>query len=249
MRLVMIDTRHDRVLEPGRRRVLQDEDWAWIVDQCDEPMEHLLIGSSLPAFVPSGVHDLQIWDEAVADGRWGKLPARVGESIRRGLDLEDWPAFSRSFEMLVDLLRTVATRDDAPRTVTLLSGDIHFSYLARIELHAERPVRSAIHQLVNSPIRNALQPKERRAMRFAMSRAGTAIGVVLRSSIGRRGHVAEWGVRWEMTEGPIFDNCLGELTFDGASARLVQEQTRPAEEGPTRLVRVYDAELDVPRAR
>ena len=83
-------------------------------------------------------------------------------------------------------------------------------------------------------------------MRFAMSRAGTAIGSVLRRSIRRRSHLAEWGVRWEMTNGPIFGNCLGELTFDESSARLVQEQARPAEDGPTSLVCVYDATLNAP---
>ena len=104
VRLVMVDTRHDRVLTPGGRRLLQDDDWGWVVEQCHRPATHLLIGSSLPAFTPVGVHDLQVWDEEIADGRWGRRGARLGESIRRGLDLEDWPSFSRSFEALVELL-------------------------------------------------------------------------------------------------------------------------------------------------
>ena len=46
-----------------------------------------------------------------------------------------------------------------------------------------------------------------------------------------------------MTAGPIFDNCLGQLTFSGDRAVAVQEQARPADQGPTSLVRVYEAVL------
>ena len=107
VRLVMIDVRHARVLTPGRRRMIVEHEWQWIREQCKDRVEHLLIGSSLPVFVPPGLHDLQLWNEALADGKWGHSVARRAEWIRRTLDLEDWPSFAASFDSFVQLLYEV----------------------------------------------------------------------------------------------------------------------------------------------
>ena len=48
------------------------------------------------------IHHLEAWNEAVCAGAWGGLAARVGERLRRALDLEHWPAFQRSFATMVD---------------------------------------------------------------------------------------------------------------------------------------------------
>ena len=114
--LVVIDARNGRVLEPGNRSIVDDDEWAWIVRNCETDARHLLIGSSLPAFVPGGIHDLQRWNERVCDGAWGRLGVRLGERVRRALDLEDWPAFGRSFDALVALLtRARKCRPARPR--------------------------------------------------------------------------------------------------------------------------------------
>ena len=128
--------------------------------------------SSLPAFVPGGIHDLQRWNERVCDGAWGRPGSRLGERVRRALDLEDWPAFGRSFDALVALLAELgsADRPSPPATISVLSGDIHFSYHSVLHFPAATPVASCVHQLVNSPMRNALRPFERNAMRVATSR-------------------------------------------------------------------------------
>ena len=128
--LVVIDARNGRVLEPGNRSIVDDDEWAWIVNHCETDARHLLIGSSLPAFVPGGIHDLQRWNERVCDGAWGRLGIRLGERARRALDLEDWPAFGRSFDALVALLAALGSADrlSPPATISVLSGDIHFSY-------------------------------------------------------------------------------------------------------------------------
>ena len=53
-------------------------------------------------------------------------------------------------------------------TVTILSGDVHFSFRSRAML-ATRPGRpqpvSRVHQIVNSPIRNILPTRKRRVIR------------------------------------------------------------------------------------
>ena len=241
VRLVMIDVRHARVLTPDRRRMVADHDWEWVRERCLEPSEHLLVGSSLPVFVPPGLHDLQRWNDLLADGRWGGLVARGAERIRCGLDLEDWPSFGESFDEFVQLLCDIGGRppDAVPRTVSVLSGDIHFSYISRLRFPPEQTMNTSVHQIVNSPIRNALNPKERFAMRAAMSRAGAVAARGLRRTVARR-HVP---LTWAVDEGPVFDNCLGQLLIEGPSARLVQEHSCPSDDGSATLDLLYDIDL------
>ncbi len=108
-RVLVVDSRAARVLEEGRRQMVDDEEWAWIVERSRADVDHLLIASTLPVFMSPGVHHLEAWNEAVCDGVWGRPVAWAGERIRRALDLEHWPAFHRSFVRMIDLLRDVAT--------------------------------------------------------------------------------------------------------------------------------------------
>ncbi len=73
VRLVVIDARNTRVLDARRRRIVDDRQFEWVAEQCAADVDHLLIGSSLPVFVPGGLHDLQLWNEAICAGRWGRL--------------------------------------------------------------------------------------------------------------------------------------------------------------------------------
>ena len=153
VRLVLIDSRNARVLEPKHRRMVDDEEWQWVVEACHAEMDHLLIGTSLPGFVSSGLHDFQDWSEAVCDGVWGWPGRKFGEWIRVKADMEDWSAFRASFNALADLLGELgsSSRPDAPATISVLSGDIHFSYAS--EIRFPQPMKSRVHQLVSSPIR------------------------------------------------------------------------------------------------
>ena len=54
VRLVVVDSRAGRVLEEGRRTMLDDEEWAWVVEQVRGDVDHLLVASSLPIFLPRG---------------------------------------------------------------------------------------------------------------------------------------------------------------------------------------------------
>lgn len=242
VRLVVIDSRHARVLEPGARQMVNDEDWAWISERCAGDVDHVLLGTSLPVFVPGGMHDLQQWSEALCDGHWGRWAARLGEKLRRAVDMEDWAAFGRSFDAINELIRRLAgsssTDGRAPSSITVLSGDIHFSYWSEVHQPGMSST-SRVHQLVNSPIRNALRPHERTLMRLAMSPIGAIVGRGLRRAIGRRRATPSW----RMDRGPAFDNCLGEIVFNGRSALLTQEQSPPSADGSAPLRIAWRAEL------
>ena len=223
VRLVMIDSRNVRVLEPKHRKMVDDEEWQWVVQACHADVDHLLIGTSLPAFVPGGLHDFQDWSEAICDGVWGWPGRKFGEWIRVKADMEDWAAFRGSFNDLVDLLGEVggSSRQDAPATISVLAGDIHFSYAS--EIRFPQPMKSRVHQLVSSPIRNALKPPESTAMRLAKSRIAAVLGRILRRGAGRR----RPALSWKIDIGPIFANSLGEITFDSRAASLCVLQACP----------------------
>jgi phosphodiesterase/alkaline phosphatase D-like protein len=236
VRLVIVDCRNGRVLDAGGRQMVDDAEWQWIVDACQADVDHLLIGTSLPVFVPGGLHDLQIWNEAICDGAWGRLGRKIGEWMRVKADMEDWPAFVQSFDAIVELLQQLGegSRSNAPATISVLSGDIHLSYTAEIHFPAATEMASRVHQLVSSPIRNALTPPERAIMRFGTSRVGRRLGRIVRRTVHR--HRAT--VSWTVDRGPVFANSLGEIRFDERSAQLTMlqaadydEHARPQVEG------------------
>ena len=79
VRLIVLDSRAGRVLDPGKRTMVDDEEWEWFVEHVKGDFDHLLIASSLPFLLPGGEHGLEAWNEAVAEGAWGKR----GEPDRR----------------------------------------------------------------------------------------------------------------------------------------------------------------------
>ena len=238
VRLVVIDSRCARVLTPGERRMVDDEHWEWVVEHADVACEHLVLATSVPVAMPGGLHDVEEWNELVSDGKWGRWFIGLGEKVRRAVDLEDWSAFHRSYVAMMNLVRDVATpgrqpAKDPPHTVTIVSGDVHFSFRSRA-VFADRPDRppaaSRVHQIVNSPIRNILSTRERRVIRLGLSRVGELVGRILRRSAGARRDQT----RWDVEDGPFFANhmCLARARSarrpDGARTRRAG-QRRPAD--------------------
>ncbi len=239
-RLIVIDSRNGRDLGQGSRRMVGAEEWSWIADTARSADRHLLLATSLPIFVPGGIHGLQQWNEQLCDGAWGTVAARASEKLRRALDLEDWPAFGRSFEDVIELLIELARRDRPCETVTILAGDIHFSYVADVDVGVESPTR--IHQVVSSPIRNALPWRERSVLRFAISRVGRAIGSWLERRVGREVSRASW----DLTDGPVFHNCMGQLLIDGSVVELELERAAADADGAATLSRLVARPLAAP---
>ena len=93
------------------------------------------------------------------------MPAWFGEKLRRRFDLEHWPAFQRSFRRMLELLHELAEGPDATATITFIGGDVHTAYIAEVALGDRQ--QSRIFQIVCSPFRNPLEPRERRTKRAA----------------------------------------------------------------------------------
>jgi hypothetical protein len=241
-RLIMVDSRAGRVLDPGERSMVDEEEFAWIEEQVSGEHEHLLVGTSLPLMLAPGMHYLEAWNEALCDGAWGPLGAKVGESMRQGLDLEHWAAFRDSFNRMCRLFESVATggRGPAPATIVTLSGDVHHAYLAEVGFPAGTGARSNVWQAVCSPFRNPLDHGERRAIRFATSKAGTLVGKVL----ARTAKVPDPPVRWRFVhDEPWFDNQVATLELDGRQALMRLEKTEPGQDQGLRLEAVFERSL------
>src|SRR5690349_12012986 len=84
-RLLVLDSRAARVLSDGRRQMIDDDEWDWIVDHSSGAFDHVLIASTLPVFLPRGIHHLQAWNESLCAGRWGSVPAWLSEKLRRAV--------------------------------------------------------------------------------------------------------------------------------------------------------------------
>jgi hypothetical protein len=241
-RIVMMDSRAGRVLRPGSRHMVDAEEWDCIERWTRGSFDHLLLGTSLPAFLGRGMHFMEAWNEAVSEGAWGRTAARVAERIRRAVDLEHWAAFGDSLRDLEDLLERIASGrhgETAPGTVVLLSGDVHHAYLARAEFASGNGDRSPVYQAVCSPMRNPLDSRERRAIRIGMSRGAERVGRVLARAAG----VREETLGWTIEEGPWFDNQVATLELDGRRGWMVLHRTVAPPDGPPRLERVMRRQL------
>jgi PhoD-like phosphatase len=218
-RLVVVDSRCGRVLRDGERAMLDDDELAWVQEQCRGDVDHLVVVTSLPFLLPATIHHLESFDEAIAGGVWGRLVARLGEKVRQGADLEHWAAFEASFRALADTLLEVARRDDGPQSITLLSGDVHYSYLARVA-----GTSTPISQVVCSPMRNHLPWKFRMLQRAACTRLTDGPA----RALARLTRVPKTPMRWRLSHGPWFPNAIATLHLDGDTASVRWEAVDPS---------------------
>lgn len=246
-RLIMLDTRAGRVLSPDARRIIHPQELAWIEEQFDEPgYDHLLIGSSLPWLLPPGIHDLEAWNEALCAGARGPRVAAWSEKLRRAGDLEHWAAFRHSFDALAGILYRLATRGPGgdgtpPATISVLSGDVHHTYVAEAEWPKPRSDRAArVLQFTCSPLHNSVPPGIRLGFRFGWSRPATWIG----TKLARHGKLPTNPVSWRKLGGPWFGNHLMTLSLHGRHAELLLDRAvRAAPEKTPRLRRIGTARL------
>jgi hypothetical protein len=240
-RLIMIDSRAGRVLDPPERRSMLDpQEWEWLEQHAAGEFDHLLIGTSLPFLLAPGLHYLESWNEAVCNGAWGEPAAVAGEAVRQVLDLEHWAAFGSSLDRVMELVRSVGTSDGAPGSIVALSGDVHHAYLAEVGFPRGTGMRASVYQATCSPFRNPLDEHERRMIRFACGRGGTLVGKLLARLAG----VGDPPVRWRFThDGPFFDNQVCFLELDGRRSRLWLQKTVPEENEGYSLETVFEQRL------
>jgi hypothetical protein len=243
-RLVVMDSRAGRVLKPDRRTMFDGAEWDWIREQASGDFDHLLLGTSLPWLLLPSMHHLEAWDEAVAEGAWGRRAARLGERLREAFDLEHWAAFGKSFAEVTDLVAEVAAgrRGGSPASVVALSGDVHHAYLAEVGFRRDGRPRVPVWQAVCSPVRNPLTHHERRAIRVAATGPARAIA----RGLARAAGVADPAIRWRLCDGggPWFDNELATLTIDGRRLDVTFERALPGEDGQEPILEtVYERQL------
>ncbi|MDG4829532.1 alkaline phosphatase D family protein [Solwaraspora sp. WMMD1047] len=240
-RLVVLDNRCSRVLDAAHRAMLPPTEWSWFIDRAHGSYDHLVVGSSLPWLLPPGIHHLEAWNERLADSPRPWV-ASFAERLRRALDLEHWAAFQRSFVALAALFerlgtgRAAAEGDrvgagpayPAPASISVLSGDVHHSYVARARFSAG--MTTPVHQLTCSPIHNQVPAAMRPLMRLGWWR-GPATAT---RALSRTAGLPRAPIRWRKVSGPYFGNAVSVLTHDGRSAEVTIEGTD--RQGALRLI-------------
>jgi hypothetical protein len=222
-RLVMFDSREGRVFRP-HRQMNDDHEWAWVEKHATGGYDHLLLVDTLPMLMSPAFHYAEAWNEAVCAGAWGARFAKVGEKLRRAVDMEHWAAFQFSFRRISELVRAVAAgeRGEPPATILMLGGDIHHAYLAGADVPG---AKSRVWQAVCSPFRNPLDRHER-----VMARVG-ASGPAERAArwIAKRAGVKDPPFGWKLVQKPTFDNQFATVTLEGRRAKLKIERTVPGD--------------------
>ena len=220
-RLVVVDSRCSRELDPDNRRMVDAKEWDWVRQACDADVDHLLIGTSVPFLELHGIHHMEGWNEATAEGAWGRAYAKVAEKMRLAVDLEHWAAFRNSFDDMVDLARDVSRRPRPPASVLWLSGDVHCSYVSRARV-SDGGQRTAMWQLTMSPFRNPLNVPIRIANRLFERKPVVA----LTRFLARRAGVTDPGIEWRVEGGPWFDNGVMTVVVDGREASVEVDHAR-----------------------
>ena len=221
--------------------MIDEEEWNWIVNHSVGQFDHIIIASTLPVFMPHGIHYLQAWNEALCAGRWGKNMAALSERLRRAVDLEHWPAFNRSFERLCYWLRQIgkgAGDGPAPASILLLGGDVHCAYVSEVDLRTSDRA-CGVFQLTCSPFRNPLSPKERRIVRATASRASA----IVFSALSRLAGVAAPSAEWHRLRRETFDNSIGELVLIEREASVRIRRSPREGEDVERLVELHTTQL------
>ncbi|MEI5583653.1 MULTISPECIES: alkaline phosphatase D family protein [unclassified Agromyces] len=214
IRLVVIDSRAARDLRPTARRLVDPLELDWLDDRLRGGFRHVLVATSLPFLLPMGLHHVEAWDEAISQGAWGRAAAWVGERLRQAVDLEHWAAWQNSFQEVARMVTDLADgrRGPAPESVTFLSGDVHYSYLAEVE----RDGGGRIVQAVCSPVRNPL-PRVLRWFAVVMSYGvATPVGAL----VARSAKVPDPPFTWRTVKGPWFDNNLALLQDEPAGLAM-----------------------------
>ena len=239
-RLVMVDSRAGRVLDEAPRRMLDEQEFAWVeaalANAVDDGVEHLILGTSLPWLLPHAIHQVERWNETLTTRHVGRPLGRAFEALRQAADLEHWAAFGDSFSRLGRALVSVARGEHGPppATTLVLSGDVHHAYAA--ELVRPDGLTSRVHQLTVSPLHNQAPHPIRVGFRIGWSRWARK----LTSTLARMARVPHSGFEWEKNAGPFFGNQIGELVLEGRSARFRLHVT---ELGDSSLRQVTDLEL------
>lgn len=209
-RLFMLDSRAGRVLEPGNRKIMSDDEWQWTTDRVDGEHRHLLIASSLPFLLPPGMHHIESWSERLTDGAWGKRFEGLGEKVRIGANLDHWACFQHSFRKFEELVMDVATGGfgEPPKSLLLFGGDVHHCWVSEVQIPEDAgEQRTKVWQTICSGLRKDLQASERIVLHLGHTRFAAIVAWMLARSVGMKPP----RLRWRPVTRPHFRNQIGTL--------------------------------------
>ena len=225
-RLVVVDSRAARVLAEGRRDMVDAGEWDWIVQHARGSYDHLVIASTVPVFtarhpLPRGLERGGLRRPL---GRPRRAAGREAPPRARPRALAGLPALVRQ---MVELLGELASGESgtAPGSIVLIGGDVHTAYIAEVELGGDQV--SPVYQVVCSPFRNPLGPKERRVVKLMRSRPAALLARGLARTAGVRRPQADWQFRSSVT----FDNSIAVLDLDERAATVTISGSRSGDEG------------------
>ncbi|MGV0646452.1 alkaline phosphatase D family protein [Mycolicibacterium sp. XJ2546] len=213
-RLIVVDARSGRQLQPGHRQITTDEEWDWITSNVDGTYEHLLFASSLPILLPYGMHHIEAWTEAVSDGAWGNRLSGLGEKVRITANLDHWACFQDSYRRFEDLVIDVVSgkRGRAPDTMVLFGGDVHHCWVTEVDTPDAGPaVSTKVWQVVCSGLRKEPSAVERVVLRLGHTRFIESVG----KALARTARVGMPRLRWRPVTMPHFRNQVGTLEIAG----------------------------------
>lgn len=241
-RIVAVDSRAGRVLDRGRRRIVGEDEWAWVKERSLGHGKHLLLASSVPFLMPAAMHYVEAWSEAVDEGAWGERLSFLGDRVRGLANLDHWPAFRRSFAEFEQLVCDIATGEGGeqpPESLIMLGGDVHHCFSSEVSLPpTARATVTAIRQVVCSGLRKELELPERAVLAFGHSRLAEAIiGPIARSA-----GVRLPSLRWRQTSPSFFRNQIGTLRFSERRVDLTLERAS-GRFGTPRLITAHRARL------
>jgi hypothetical protein len=245
VRLLVIDSRCGRILEPKHRSMLSEAEFSWVEEQTRGTYDHLLVGTSLPWLLARALHDVESWNEVLTAGKRGPRVARWAESFRRAADLEHWAAFRESFDRLAALFASIGRGErvdeggSPPATVCVLSGDVHHAYAAQAD-YGDSSVRTKVYQLTCSPVHNYVPRMMKVAFRVSWTRLAERITRFLLTRVAK---LPPQPLNWSRLAGPYYGNEIATLVLDGRSAQLSIERADVDDDGRARLTQVVDLPL------
>ena len=214
--------------------MVDDDEWDWIVEHSSGAFDHVIIASTLPVFLPIGIHHLQAWNEALCARPLGTA---------RGQPERAAPARSRprALGCLQSLLRAAVrlAADDRARNRRRGAARVDPAARRRRALQLDQRGRSRRRAIV----RACTSSSARRSAIPSRGRSGASCKQPGRASqrscsdhSPRLAGVTPPSASWTPIRDATFENALGELVLEGRSASATIRRSPREGEDPELLV-------------
>ena len=229
-RVVMIDSRAGRVLDPGNRSMVDRDEWELDHRACPRRRRPPADRHLAAADHGSGDALAGGLERAVSPTARGAAGQAAGREAAPGARPRALAGVAGLVPAHVALLREVGAGEHgaAPSTISVLSGDVHHAYLAEVGFPAGSGVR--VPGLAGGLLAVPQSARRQGAARDP-GRLDALRGRLVRA-LARRAGVRDPEVRWRLAhDKPWFNNQVAWLDLDGRRATFVLEKALPPEDG------------------